>query len=189
MGFKNYFEGTWENDSTMQYQARVDKGRARESRIMEAMKKQCKLDVTPASSSDDILRGIDCYLSLSGKVWSTQIKARQSAEDLLFVITEKGKPGRDMKTQAELYAFLIRDELYLIKTIEVRKAISDLVELMNRQHQRKEGKFKVTYKGVDCELSTQGDPVSGDSKLMAFIPASLFTDVIDPIHPSCRLTI
>jgi hypothetical protein len=177
-----------ENDSTMQYQARVDKGRAREGRIMEEMRKQ-GLDIIPASTSDDILRGIDGYLTLVGHSWSTQIKVRQSAEDLLFVITECGKPGRDMKTQADLYAFLIQDQLYLIKTLEVRKAISDLVELMNRQHQRREGKFRVTYKGVDCELSTQGDPVSGNSKLMAFIPATLFTDVIDPIHTPCRITI
>lgn len=179
----------WTNDSTLQYQTRVDKGRAKEGRIMDAMRKQCHLDATPASGSDDILRGIDCHLRLQSKVWTTQIKARQSSEDLLFVISEDGKPGKDMKVQAELYAFLIHDRLYLIKTLEVRKVISDLVELMNRQHRQKEGKFLVTYKGVDCELSVQGDPVKGSSKLMAFIPTPLFTDVIDPIVPPYRLTL
>ena len=177
------------NDSTMQYQARVDKGRARERRIMVAMKKQCKFDVVPASNSDDILRGIDCYLTLLGYRWPTQIKTRQSSEDLLFVITEQGKPGRDMKTQAELYAFFINDCLYLIKTVEVHRAISDLVKLMNRQHQRQDGKFLVSYRGVDCELSTQGDPENGNNKLMAFIPPCLFVDVIDPVIPPCRLSI
>jgi len=176
------------NDSILQYQARVDKGRAKERRIMNAIRKQCNLEVTPASSSDDILRGIDCYLKVV-KTWSTQIKARQSSEDLLFVVSEDGKPGKDMKTQAELYAFFIHDRLYLIKTLEIRKVIGSLVELMDRQHDQKEGKFCVTYRGVDCELSVQGDPVRGSSKLMAFIPTSLFTDVIDPIMPPCRLII
>ncbi len=187
MQFKKFLEG-WSSDATMQYQARVTKGRARESQIMNAMKTNCKLEVTPAPNHDDILRGIDCYVTINRRIYPTQIKTRQSNEDLLFVISEDGKPGRDMKTQAELYAFLINENLYLIKTTAVRKAINDLVGLMNKEDKNQD-KFSINYKGVDCELSRQNDPVSGSSKLMAFIHPSLFTDFIDPIISPCRISI
>ncbi len=185
MQFKKFLEG-WASDSTMQYQARVKKGRARESSIMHAMNLQCNLTVTPAPNHDDILRGIDCYVTINRRIYPTQIKTRQSNEDLLFVISEDGKPGRDMKTQAELYAFLINEKLYLIKTIAVRKVINDLVQLTKNE---KENRINLNYKGVDCEISKQNDPVTGSVKLMAFIPPSLFTDFIDPIVSPCRLTI
>lgn len=173
------------NDSTLQYQIRINRGRAKELRIMEAMKTQCCFDVFPASDYDDILRGIDCYLRISNKIWPTQIKARQSSEDLLFVIQDDGKPGRDMKTQAELYAFLIHEQLYLIKTIDVRKVIRDLVDLMITSRSR----FRTLYRGVECEISEQIDPVKKSVKLMAFIPAILFTDVIDPIQTPSKINI
>lgn len=184
MEFKQFIEPT--NDSMMQYQARVEKGRAKESKIMDAMRSQCHFDVTPASSTEDILKGIDCYLKVQGRTWSTQIKARQSSEDLLFVITEDGKAGRDIKTQAELYAFVINDRLYLINTIHVRKAINDLVNLMSHI-KSKVGRFRIDYKGVTCELSHQNDPVSAKGKLMAFLPVVLFTEFFVPVVAPCNI--
>lgn len=170
------------NDSNLKYQDRVDRGRAREKIIMQELTKR-GFEITPASNLDDILKGIDCYTKVKGKIYSTQIKARQSSEDLLFVITEDDKPSKDMKTKAELYAFLIKGKMYLIEACQVRKTLISLVDLMNGS----KTKCLISYRGVDCEMSHQSDPVKGSVKLMAFIPTSLFTDVIDPIIPAFRM--
>jgi hypothetical protein len=170
------------NDSNMKYQDRVDRGRAREKIIMQELTKH-GFEVSPASNLDDILKGIDCHAKIKGKIYSTQIKARQSSEDLLFVITEDGKPSKDMKTQAELYAFLIKGKMYLIESRQVRKALNDLIDLMGNS----KSKCLISYKGVDCEMSYQIDPVKRSVKLMAFIPTDLFTDVVDPVVPAFRI--
>lgn len=170
------------NDSNLKYQDRIDKGRAREKVIMQELTKR-GFEIKSASNLDDILKGIDCYTKIKGKIYSTQIKARQSSEDLLFVITEDDKPSKDMKTQAELYAFLIKGQMYLIEAHQVRKTLISLVDLMNGS----KAKCLISYKGVDCEMSYQIDPVKRSVKLMAFIPTSLFTDVIDPVVPAFRM--
>jgi hypothetical protein len=173
-----------ENDSTLQYQVRVTKGRAKEGRIMEAMRK-CGLEVLPASSQDDILKGIDCHIRINGRLFTTQIKARQSSEDLLFVINEDGKPGKDMKTQAELYAYLVNDTLYFLQTWDVRDVIAELMKTMPRNQKR----YRTCFRGVDCELSYQIDPVKGSQKLMAFIHTDMFTIIIDPIIQPMLITL
>lgn len=178
-----------EVDASLPYQTRVIKGKAKEARIIQAMASQCGLTVRRGTQREDTKLGIDCHVKMHGKEISTQIKARQSGDDVEYEVLAdvySEKPGRDTRVQAELYAVVSRGKLILIKSRDVRQAIKDLYDMVKAERKRNYMKtlFHLPYRGVNCEMRIQDDRSSGETKLMAYIPLDFFIDLLEPVYMS-----
>jgi hypothetical protein len=170
---------------------RVRHGKKRESQIANALRDQAGLSIMDASDSEDKERKIDRWLvNADGSRTAVQIKYRETGDDLLFEVFDKfygfnakyNKIGRDMIGDSKLYAVLTQDAqtIVMVPVAKAKKIVNDMLtvaEIVGWTVEEGESHKTLKYfkNGGRCELKVQRDPKDGRTKMLAYIPACVFT--------------
>lgn len=172
--------------NTLDTRDRIAVGRRREHQIMEVLKRQCGLSLMAATDAQDQEQKVDCWLNQDGQKVPVQIKYRESGEDLLVEVFDlwhdwdhKGnKVGRDMVGKAQKYAVLSKNAktITMTQTATIKELVCKMLTAA-QNHGWTENKgpqcktLRYHANGQKCELKVQRDPRSGNTKMMAYIPA------------------
>jgi hypothetical protein len=195
--FIRIFEAYDDSYTSQAYAVRVKQGRENEDKSIIAMRKPpCNLKVRKGTEEEEHL-GIDCWITMGGSDHSVQIKHRLTGgnnfhyEVYVDYGTPKQKPGRDKRVQAEFFAFIVQGTLYLVKTLQLRKAVSEIINKMDSLHAEKPfqntNHIPISYKGVDCEVQSLTDASSGRAKLLVYMPVSIF-DLFTNVY-RCKIAV
>jgi hypothetical protein len=154
----------------MDYQGRVEAGKAVEKEILDVLRK-AGVPIEEPTAEEDMVEKIDGWMIRDGKRVSVQVKFREGGNDVIFEIVkdlDKGTIGRDMASKAEFY--VVMDTLNVIRlfAVEQIKAMAKLV----RDHVL--GELKTfpdkTNWGSDsaCSVKITIDKRHGNRKMIAF---------------------
>jgi hypothetical protein len=170
--------------------SRVERGRHREEQLIEALRKQHSLALKPPTEAQDKEQKIDCFLEADGKKIAVQIKYRETGDDVLVEVYDRwlgwdnqnNKAGRDMIGKAERYVVLRQDrksvvmtETAIIKQLVYRMVNSAKANGWTEDKGEQQKTLRYHLPGGKCELKVQRDPHDGRTKMMAYIPATVFT--------------
>lgn len=200
---------TRDQQSTLQnYDQRVAFGRTQEEKIVNAAKKNCGMEILPATANQDKYSKIDGWWNKNGRRVPVQIKYRDSGDDLLFEVIKPfhsvpllGKfntlgrdvkpPGRpanefntDMITGAQ-YLLHLNQTGSVITVVELKPCYEIIYNMLKRVDDygwtNPERQSLVTSRGV---MRVQTDGASGIKKVMAYIPVG----VVRPVN-QCNVEI
>lgn len=178
----------------MNYQDRVARGRGVEEKIKEALYRQHKIQITPASQSADMYDKIDGF-------WNNepiQIKYRDrgSAGDRVDILYElirpynpnipmdQQNPGRDVLSKAAYYVVLDPTGRMIYKVP------TKMIKLLMRQTLRELGDRPLlkSFKGSNgVELRLTSDPSSGVQKIIGFLNPAIFTGIAEKYPVSIQI--
>jgi len=136
-------------ESRADYKERIQRGKATEERILNALNNNNKFPYTirPASREQDMYQGIDALIDSDkdgnklNNTWTVQIKERRSGNDILLEVIKpwRGDPtemtGRDMKNTPGLYFMIDSNKvLRIIKGDDVKRAVSESMQESTEQY-------------------------------------------------------
>lgn len=154
----------------MDYQGRVEAGKAVEKEILDVLRKAGVVIEEP-TANEDMEDKIDGWIIRDGKRVSVQVKFREGGDDVIFEVVkdlDKGIPGRDMVSKAELY--VVMDTLNVIRLFAVEQ-IKTMAKLV-RDHVL--GELRLTPNRTDwgsktaCNVKITIDKRHGNRKMMAY---------------------
>jgi hypothetical protein len=105
--------------NAMDYQGRVEAGKAVEKEILDVLRKAGVVIEEP-TAEEDMQDKIDGWLVKNGKRIPIQVKFREGGDDVIFEIVkdiDRGIDGRDMVSKAELY--VVMDTHNVIRLFDV----------------------------------------------------------------------
>lgn len=156
--------------NAMDYQGRVEAGKAVEKEILDVLRKAGVVIEEP-TANEDMEDKIDGWIIRDGKRVSVQVKFREGGDDVIFEVVkdlDKGIPGRDMVSKAELY--VVMDTLNVIRLFAVEQ-IKTMAKLV-RDHVL--GELRLTPNRTDwgsktaCNVKITIDKRHGNRKMMAY---------------------
>lgn len=135
------------------------------------------LKLREPSGREDMYDKIDGWWETPNGEVPIQIKYRDTGDDILFEVMKdyrKGIPGRDMIGKAVYYAVLSKTggKIVLVKTAEAKS----LIEITKQQAEKEGFDNRGNYSANGIFLKIRQDPQSGQEKLMAYLPISIFRD-------------
>lgn len=167
----------------MGFQQRVQFGKNIESKVIEALKRELGWEIEPPSAADDMYGKIDGWLVQAGHKVGIQVKYRDTGNDILFEVEKNDRPGRDMKSQADLYACLNKSG----NVIRIRLAAEAkrIAQEMFKRLQVSGSKVVTTEKG---QIRYQTDPENASiEKVVAYINPDAFTGAKKDINLSSAI--
>jgi hypothetical protein len=154
----------------MDYQGRVEAGKTVEKEILDVLRKAGVVIEEP-TANEDMEDKIDGWIIRDGKRVSVQVKFREGGDDVIFEIVkdlDKGIPGRDMVSKAELY--VVMDTLNVIRLFAVEQ-IKTMAKLV-RDHVL--GELRISPNRTEwgsktaCNVKITIDKRHGNRKMMAY---------------------
>ena len=103
-------------------------GRSIESLVMRALAEVSGWNIEDATAQQDMHNKIDGWRVDGGKKIPIQVKFRDSGNDIAVKVEWRGKPGRDMRGDAELYAVLDKSG-YVIR-VRYAQEVKDIARRM-----------------------------------------------------------
>lgn len=172
--------------STLPSNERVRRGVLREQHIAEALGRHGFQIIDATGDEDKGRQKIDRWLVVNGQKKGMQIKFRETGSDILFEVFDTfhdwdhphNKVGRDMIGDAEVYACLIDGVCHLLPTKAAHKIIKEAMAIIRQFgwtiERHNMATFRWTIGGHRIEVKKTTDPRDGRTKIMAYIPASIF---------------
>jgi len=151
--------------SGMDVQTRVDAGKSIESLILKALAEVSGWEIEQSSMQQDMHRKIDGWRVDGGQKTAIQAKFRDSGSDIAVKVEWRGKPGRDLRGDAELYAVLSQDGM----TIRVRDANQVKATARRMLEQYNDASRPSMLRLDDGQIRSAFDPHDGSRIVMAYI--------------------
>lgn len=151
--------------SGMDQPTRSGAGRDIEKLVMRALREVAGWKIEDASMKQDMVDKIDGWKIDGAKKTPIQVKFRDSGNDIAVKVEWRGKPGRDMRGGAELYAVLDQSGY----NIRVRRAdeVKRIAERMLAEFNRNGRPSMLRLDDGDIRKSY--DPFDGYPIVMAYI--------------------
>lgn len=163
-------QGPRQTMAHMDYQTRVQKGRALEPSIIKAVRSK-GIKTRDATRHEDMHKKIDFWIESQGQWYSVQIKQREGGDDIIFEVykdayNETQPPnGRDYRGDAQLYlAVDTAGRGWLANKNALKKVVDEYLQQF--------GVESSNYKGV--QFKRTNDRNTGYPKLMAFFPPNQY---------------
>lgn len=159
---------------------RVAYGRKIEDQIYNGLKK-CGFQLRKPSLTEDTIDKIDAHWNRNGVEEALQIKYRDKDNDILFEVeldARTHKPGRDMKSKSVYYAVYTKPtgKVHIFRVAEIKDIITKMQQTVEFAGFDPRGNFIQN----GAKLSMRRDPATNIPKLLAYIPLSRLTPVVEP---------
>jgi hypothetical protein len=140
-----------------------------------------------ATSYEDKIQKIDCYIIAEGREIPVQSKYRETGIDIGMDIYEpwfglsdsRTKPGRDSQSEAQLYASQSGSTLYLVSKASLQQiadAVMDEWKNLNFKFDFGDGIQRGTFNSriySNVQLKYKIDEENGTPKIIAYIPPTV----------------
>lgn len=156
--------------NAMNYQGRVEAGKAVEKEILAVLRK-AGIEIAEPTADEDMREKIDGWMTWLGERVPIQVKFREGGNDVIFEIIkdiDKSVPGRDMVSKAVLYVVMDTANVIRLFAVEQIKAMAILV----RDHvlgELRQFPNKTNWgSNTACNVKITVDKRHGNRKMMTY---------------------
>lgn len=156
--------------NAMDYQGRVEAGKAVEKEILDVLRK-AGMEIAEPTADEDMKDKIDGWMVWLGERVPIQVKFREGGDDVIFEIikdVDKNVPGRDMVSKAVLYVVMDTANMIRLFAVEEIKRMAVLV----RDHvlgELRQFPNKTNWGShTACNVKITVDKRHGNRKMMAY---------------------